>query len=243
MKKTKALAAISVAAVMAITGAALAGCDGGKNGDKSYSFVLNSSDDSSPNYAALSAWESIPVPYQVNGGTAGAGFVNLDVWGAKKFKLGSDDTIFGTGLYYTVKVEVTSEVSSAVPASVSISGDKYYALSIDAHVIGEGSEYEGEGDCIYTWYGVASEVEGGYKLEAAKYTSVEVTGTIKIKNSSTQFLPSAPFKCDSLEADGSYGQGKIKTKYLNFLFMGATVQVSGDSITAFKNVTINSNWN
>lgn len=243
MKKTKALAAIAVAAVTVITGAALAGCGESEGGDKSYSIVLNSPNDSSSNYAALSAWESIPVPYQVNGGTAGAGFVNLDVWGAKKFKVGSDDSIFGTGLYYTVKVDITSEVSSAVPASVSISGDKYYALSIDAHVIGEGSEYEGEGDCIYTWYGAASDADGGYKLEAAKYSSVEVTGTIKIKNSSTQFLPSAPFKCDSLEADGSYGQGKIKTKYLNLLFMGATVQVSGDSITTFKNVTINSNWN
>ena len=248
MKKSKALAAIAIAAVTVVTGVALAGCGESGSANKSYSITLDSADDSSANYAALSAWEYIPVPYQMNGQPAGTGFVNLDVWGAKKFKLDSNDSIFGTGLKYTLKVDVSKDIPEAIPDSVTVSGDNYYAFAIDAHVIGEGDQYEGEGDIIYTWYGTATADGNNWKLSAAAYTTVEVTGTIKVKNSTTMFLPDTGFKMNSTQTgavsrpDQSAMNQKIMADLLNRCFLGATLEVSGTSIVKFSNITLNSNW-
>lgn len=169
------------------------------------------------------------------------GMINIEDWGNKKLALGPDNTCVGTGCKWSVKLDVSGE---------------QYKLYIIAHIKGNGTVYQGEGDYTYMFQGPYSSVSDGYKLEAPTYVEVSLTEGFELITEGYDFadyIPTGPWKIDSTMSDtdefvvtnnnnsnGTKGlQDKLWPSVLvGTVFGGATFHVSGDKIVSVTDVTL-----
>lgn len=190
---------------------------------------------------ALASWEYNFVNIGVFGDEHW-GMINIEDWGNKKLALGSDNTCVGTGCKWTVKLDVSD-------------GQKY-SLYIVAHLKGNGTVYEGEGDYTYMFQGAYEEVSGGYKLAAPTYVKVSLTegfNLIAEQYDFANYIPTGPWEIDSNTSDedsfvkannnptaGTTGlQDKLWPSVLvGTVFGGATFNVSGNQIVSVTDVTL-----
>lgn len=173
---------------------------------------------------SLSAWDYNFVSINAFGDEAGVGLMNLDNWGDKKLKLGSDGHCVGEGLTYTI--------------SLDVDGEGAYTLDIIMHIIGDGNDYSGSGDFTYSFQGTYEEVDGGYKLSAPTYLLCTCTGSL-VNNApgGANYLPSSGYSYDSNGVGDASGCTRVvKEHMLTTIFKGATFKVSGTEITEVTDI-------
>lgn len=211
---SKTLTAIASMALVAVMSFMIAACGGAKT----YTATCDN----------IESWDYTFVSINAFGDTAGVGMINLNSWGNKKLKLGSDNTCAGEGCSWTIQLDVDGSE---------------YTLSLIAHLVGAGADYSGEGDFTYLFQGACESVSGGYKLAAPTYAKVSLEGDFKLVGDATDFanyIPTAPASIDSTGATSGNWEmfkGKVVAEYLlTTVFRGATFNVSGDSITSVTDV-------
>lgn len=232
ISKVIGIIAISALASAMCLGFAACGDDDevGEDGVKSYSVDVDGS---------LAAWEYNFVNINSYGDNP-FGILNIEDWGNKKLKLGSDNTCAGTGCTWSVQLDIMD--------------DTEYNLYLTAHIIGNDTVYGGEGDFTYMFDGTYEEVSGGYKLEAPTYIKVSLTGDFTLLEDDYDFanyIPSADWEIDSNMSDddefitglnnnsaGTKGlHSKLLPSELTTIFGGGTFYVSGSTITSITDVT------
>ena len=168
------------------------------------------------------------------------GMINIENWGDKKLALGEDGHCIGTGCKWSVKLDVSEEE---------------YKLYITAHIKGNGTVYDGEGDYTYMFQGAYEEGKDSYTLAAPTYVKVSLTEGFELITEGYDFadyIPTGPWSIDSNTAKddpfitannnnttGTKGlQDKLWPEDLATVFGGATFKVSGDKIVSVTNVTL-----
>ncbi|MGN0814658.1 MAG: hypothetical protein ACI4MH_05455 [Candidatus Coproplasma sp.] len=184
--------------------------------------------------AGLQDWDYCFVSVNAFGDDPGVGMLNIDNWGNKKLKLGTDGVCAGTGSVWTITLDV--EDSST------------YKLTLSSHITGDGVSYDKEGDFSYTFEGSYTKKDNSYVLAQPTYCKVELTGEFTRLTDGSDFadyIPSAPWSIDSNTSDDADSvkstesgiKGKIlPSKLCNTVFLGATFNVDGTSIVSVTDI-------
>lgn len=232
MKKTKKFSAlVLVSAAMAAAGVMLGSCNGGtktetpSTNEPGTTTEQESSQSYSTTFDNIETWDYSFVNINAFGDEAGVGMINLNSWGNKKLKLGTNGTCDGEGCKWTCTLEAK---------------DSAYTLTLSAHLVGAGDVYSGEGDFAYIFQGSYTGASPAYVLAAPTYVKVDLTGTFKCIGDKTEFanyIPDAPWHLDS-KGDGDAAATKkvVADKLVSTVFGGATFNVSGTSISSVTDI-------
>jgi hypothetical protein len=177
--------------------------------------------------AGLQDWDYCFVTVNAFGDDPGVGMINIDNWGNKKLKLGTNGVCAGTGSIWTI--------------SLNVKDASTYELDLSSKIIGDDVAYSKSGVFSYSFKGpYTSSVSNNFALAAPTYCKVSLTGEFTRLTDGSDFadyIPSAPWNVDSCTADTDASVTAIKSKVLPSLlltsvFSGATFVVEGETISS-----------